>query len=143
MPRAEVAVRGLERAAAVPAVVAGDVDAALVDGAVAPTDPLRLAQAEGLAVELVGEEPLAVLLPPGHPLAGRDGVRLADLTDALWLDAPGAAVPLADLRAALPAAYPVGCPMRAATRGCCTNWWRQGTGWRCCRARPRVPARCR
>jgi DNA-binding transcriptional LysR family regulator len=110
MPRAEVAVRGLERAAAVPAVVAGDVDAALVDGAVAPTDPLRLAQAEGLAVELVGEEPLAVLLPPGHPLAGRDGVRLADLTDALWLDAPGAAVPLADLRAALPAAYPVGVP---------------------------------
>lgn len=110
MPRAEVAVRWLERAAAVPAVVAGEVDAALVDGAVAPTDPLRLPQTEGLAVSAVGEEPLAVLLPPGHPLAGRDGLRLADLTDALWLDAPGAAVPLADLRAALPGAYPVGVP---------------------------------
>jgi DNA-binding transcriptional LysR family regulator len=110
MPRAEVAVRGLERAAAVPAVVDGEVDVALVDGAVAPTDPLRLPQAEGLAVAVVGEEPLAVLLPPGHPLAGRGGLRLADLTDALWLDAPGAAVPLADLRAALPGAYPVGVP---------------------------------
>ncbi|CAG6397001.1 DNA-binding transcriptional regulator, LysR family [Actinacidiphila cocklensis] len=110
MPRAEVAVRGLERAAAVPAVVAGEVDAALVDGAVAPTDPLRLPQAEGLTVAGAGEEPLAVLLPPRHPLAGRDGLRLADLTDALWLDAPGAAVPLADLRAALPGAYPVGVP---------------------------------
>ncbi|MFG1807970.1 LysR family transcriptional regulator [Streptomyces sp. NPDC049040] len=108
MPRAQVGVRGLERAAVVPAVVAGEVDLGLVDGAVAPTDPLRLPQAEGLAVAVVGEEPLAVLLPPGHPLAGRTGLRLDDLTDALWLDAPGAAVPLADLRAATPGAYPAG-----------------------------------
>lgn len=110
MPRAEMVVRGFERTAAVPAVVGGEVDLALVDGAVAPTDPLRLPQAEGLSVELVGEEPLAVLLPPGHPLGRRAGLRLDDLTDALWLDAPGAAMPLGDLRAALPGAYPVGLP---------------------------------
>lgn len=113
MPRAEVAVRGLERAAVVPAVVAGDIDLGLVDGAVAPTDPLRLPQA-GLTVTVVGEEPLAVLLPPAHPLARRPGLRLDDLTDALWLDAPGAAVPLSDLRAALPGAYPVGLPYAGA-----------------------------
>lgn len=110
MPRAEPAVRGLGRDAVVPAVVAGELDLGLVDGAVAPTDPLRLPQAEGLTVTAVGEEPLAVLLPPAHPLAGRAGLRLDDLTDALWLDAPGAAVSLADLRAALPGAYPVGLP---------------------------------
>ncbi|WP_073502188.1 LysR family transcriptional regulator [Actinacidiphila paucisporea] len=110
MPRAEVAVRGLARSAVVPAVVAGEVDFGLVDGAVAPTDPLRLPQAEGLTVTRVGEEPLAVLLPPAHPLATRAGLRLDDLTDALWLDAPGTSIPLADLRAALPGAYPVSLP---------------------------------
>ncbi len=38
-------------------------------------------------------------LPARHPLAGRAGLRLADLADAWWLDAPDTGVPLADLRA--------------------------------------------
>ncbi|MYW41940.1 LysR substrate-binding domain-containing protein, partial [Streptomyces sp. SID161] len=48
----------------------------------------------------VAEEPVSVLLPAAHPLAGRAGLRLADLSDARWLDAPDAALPLAQLRAA-------------------------------------------
>ena len=108
LPRAEVSVRLLGRTEVVRAVAEGDVDLGLVDGAVAPTDPLHLPEAEGLAVRAAGEEPLAVLLPPGHPLAGRPGLALPDLTDALWLDAPAAAVPLPDLRAAAPGGYPAG-----------------------------------
>ena len=108
MPRAEMVVRLLDRAGVVRGVAAGDLDLGLVDGAVAPTDPLHLPEAEGLVTRAAGEEPLSVLLPPGHPLAGHDGLTLADLGDALWLDAPAAAVALADLRAAAPAAYPVG-----------------------------------
>ncbi|WP_042446311.1 LysR substrate-binding domain-containing protein, partial [Streptacidiphilus jiangxiensis] len=46
------------------------------------------------------EQALAVLLPVDHPLAPRRRLRIAALADAGWLDAPDAAVPLADLRAA-------------------------------------------
>lgn len=108
LPRAEVSVRLLDRAAAVRLVADGELDLALVDGAVAPTDPLGLPEAAGLETRAAGEEPLAVLLPPGHPLGGRRRLALPDLTDALWLDAPAAAVPLTDLRAAVPGEYPVG-----------------------------------
>ena len=107
LPRAEVSVRLSDAAGVVRGVAAGDLDLGLVDGAVAPTDPLHLPEAEGLVTRAAGEEALAVLLPPGHPLAGRPGLALSDLSDALWLDAPAAAVPLADLRAATPGAYPV------------------------------------
>lgn len=51
----------------------------------------------GLAV---AEQPLAVLLPTGHPLAHRGSLRLFDLADAHWIDAPDTAVPLGQLRAA-------------------------------------------
>ncbi len=47
-----------------------------------------------------GEEPVCVLLPASHPLARRTGLRLGDLVDARWLDAPGAGLPLAHLRTA-------------------------------------------
>ena len=39
-----------------------------------------------------------MLLPRTHPLAGRAGLGLSDLTDARWIDAPGVAPPLSDLR---------------------------------------------
>ncbi|MFC9233778.1 LysR substrate-binding domain-containing protein [Streptomyces decoyicus] len=39
-------------------------------------------------------------LPARHPLADRAGLRLADLADARWIDAPDTAIPLAQLRAA-------------------------------------------
>jgi DNA-binding transcriptional LysR family regulator len=85
----------------IPAAVAtGSADLGLLDGLAAPSDPLRLPDVAPLTTHGVGEEPVAVLLPAGHPLAGRPGLRLADLADARWLDAPDAALPLAQLRAA-------------------------------------------
>jgi DNA-binding transcriptional LysR family regulator len=99
-PGAEISVRLLP-ADAVPARVAtGALDLGVVAGLAAPTDPLPLPDVGPLTVRGIGEEPVAVVLPPGHPLAARDGLRLADLADARWLDAPEAAVPLARLRAA-------------------------------------------
>ncbi|WP_308190717.1 LysR substrate-binding domain-containing protein [Streptomyces sp. HPF1205] len=89
-------------------VAEGRVDLGLVDGAAAPTDPLHLPEAAGLTTLVAGEEPLAVALPPGHPLAGRTGLWLGDLADALWLDAPSSAVPLPVLRAATGGAFPAG-----------------------------------
>ncbi|HEY9368565.1 LysR family transcriptional regulator substrate-binding protein, partial [Streptomyces sp.] len=41
-----------------------------------------------------------VVVPGDHPLARRTGLRLADLADARWLDAPAAGLPLDRLRAA-------------------------------------------
>ncbi|CAL9333895.1 LysR family transcriptional regulator [Streptomyces sp. enrichment culture] len=88
------------RGEAVQAVLTGAADVALVDGAVAATDPLPLSGADFLTALPVGEEPLAVLLPAAHPLAGRTTLRLADLAAARWIDAPDAAAPLAQLRSA-------------------------------------------
>ncbi|URN17404.1 MULTISPECIES: LysR family transcriptional regulator [Streptomyces] len=48
----------------------------------------------------VTEAPVAVHLPAGHPLAGRRGLSLDDLTRARWVDAPDAGFPLDWLRAA-------------------------------------------
>jgi DNA-binding transcriptional LysR family regulator len=106
LPRAEVTLRALDRAELTAAVAAGDLDAGLVGGVAAPTDPLHLPQDAGLTVTGCGEEPLCVLLPAGHPLSGRAGLRLGDLADGLWLDAPAGAAPLADLRAATGGGFP-------------------------------------
>ncbi|MGW3013767.1 LysR substrate-binding domain-containing protein [Streptomyces sp. NPDC001219] len=66
----------------------------------APSDPLPLPDAGPLTALPLSEEPLAVLLPATHPLAGRPALRLPDLAAARWIDAPDAAIPLAQLRAA-------------------------------------------
>ncbi|MGW2560452.1 LysR family transcriptional regulator [Streptomyces sp. NPDC001514] len=93
----------------IPAVVAtGAADLGLVDGLAAPSDPLRLPDVAPLTATGVAEEPLAVLLPAGHPLARRRGLRLGDLADARWLDAPAAGLPLDQLRAAAHGAPPAG-----------------------------------
>ncbi|POX36931.1 LysR family transcriptional regulator [Streptomyces sp. Ru73] len=99
-PLLEVTVRVLGRDAVVRDVATADLDLGLVDGAVAPNDPLHLADAGPLTAGAVAEQPLVVALPAPHPLAGRPGLRLPDLTDARWLDAPDTAVPLARLRTA-------------------------------------------
>ncbi|NGO72089.1 LysR family transcriptional regulator [Streptomyces boncukensis] len=113
-PHGAVTVRVLGRAAVVRGVAAADLDLGLVDGAAAPTDPLRLPDVGPVTASGVGEEePLALALPAGHPLArahgaagprgvgpGLAGPRLADLADAYWIDAPDIAVPLPQLRAA-------------------------------------------
>ncbi|MFI0900679.1 LysR family transcriptional regulator [Streptomyces sp. NPDC020983] len=97
-PLLDVTVRVLGRGAVVGGVTAGQLDAGLVDGAAAPGDPLNLAETAPPVALAVAEEPLAVALPAGHPLAGRAGLGLADLSEARWIDAPGTALPLARLR---------------------------------------------
>ncbi|MFJ6529325.1 LysR family transcriptional regulator [Streptomyces longwoodensis] len=100
LPPAGVTVRVLARDAVPAAVAAGTADLGLVDGLAAPSDPLRLPDVAPLTTYGVAEEPVRVLLPAAHPLAHRTGLRLGDLADARWLDAPDTGLPLAQLRAA-------------------------------------------
>ncbi|MGW0814385.1 LysR family transcriptional regulator [Streptomyces viridiviolaceus] len=100
LPPAGVTLKVLARAEIPAAVAAGTADLGLVDGLAAPSDPLRLPDVAPLSTRGVGEAPVHVLLPVGHPLAGRSGLRLGDLADARWLDAPDAGLPLDQLRAA-------------------------------------------
>ncbi|MFI6490948.1 LysR family transcriptional regulator [Streptomyces sp. NPDC050564] len=100
LPAAGVTLRVLARDDIPAAVATGTADFGLVDGLAAPSDPLRLPDVAPLTTHGVGEEPVCVLLPTSHPLARRTGVRLGDLVDARWLDAPGAGLPLDQLRAA-------------------------------------------
>ncbi|MFD8073678.1 LysR family transcriptional regulator [Streptomyces sp. NPDC059718] len=99
-PRARVTLRVLDRAEVVAGVAAGELDVGLVDGAAAPSDPLRLPEAGPLHAVRCAEEDLTVVLAEDHPLARRRGVRLTDLADALWVDAPAAALPPALLHPA-------------------------------------------
>lgn len=73
----------------------------LVDGLAAPSDPLRLPDVAPLTVTGAGEEESAVLLPAGHPFARRPSLRLDDLADARWIDAPGVGLPLTAARASV------------------------------------------
>ncbi|WP_203906378.1 LysR family transcriptional regulator [Rhizocola hellebori] len=90
-------------------VAAGRFSAGLVAGLAAPSDPLRLNDFGPLHRFPVGqaEQVVVVALALDHPLAGRSGLALADLSGAFWIDAPGAAVPLSDL-------WPM--PARVSTR---------------------------
>ncbi|MEU3500718.1 LysR family transcriptional regulator [Streptomyces hundungensis] len=99
-PGLAVEVQVLGRDESVRAVLTGAADLGLVTGAAAPSDPLSLPEVGPMVTRAAAEEPLAVLLPAAHPLAGRPALRLADLADARWIDAPDSAVPLAQLRAA-------------------------------------------
>ncbi|MGI5379014.1 LysR family transcriptional regulator [Streptomyces sp. CA-251387] len=100
LPASGVTLRVLPRDEVPAAVATGTADLGLVDGLAAPSDPLRLPDVAPLTTYGVGEEPVCVLLPDTHPLARRAGLRLGDLADARWLDAPDAGLPLAHLRAA-------------------------------------------
>ncbi|MFJ7046545.1 LysR family transcriptional regulator [Streptomyces sp. NPDC101112] len=100
LPAAGVTLRALARADIPAAVATGAADLGLVDGLAAPSDPLRLPDVAPLTTYGVAEEPVCVLLPAAHPLARRPGLRLADLVDARWLDAPGAGLPLDRLHTA-------------------------------------------
>ncbi|MDQ0307680.1 DNA-binding transcriptional LysR family regulator [Kitasatospora herbaricolor] len=99
-PGLELTVRVLGRPDVPVAVATGEADLGLTDGMAAPSDPLQLPDVGPLTGVAVAEQPIAVALPAGHPLAGRPGLDLADLADARWLDAPGVAVPTERLRAA-------------------------------------------
>jgi DNA-binding transcriptional LysR family regulator len=98
-PRLAVTLQVIGREAVQTAVAAGTLDLGLIDGVAAPGDPLRLETGPAIAV-MVAERELVVVLPGRHPLAGRAALRLEDLADARWLDAPDTGMPLADLRAA-------------------------------------------
>jgi DNA-binding transcriptional LysR family regulator len=100
VPRLGLTVRVLARDAVVRGVATGAFDLGLVDGVAAPSDPLRLPDVAPLTAAAVAERELVVALPAGHPLARRPGLRLAELVDAGWVDAPDVAAPLPDLRAA-------------------------------------------
>ncbi|WP_409468910.1 LysR family transcriptional regulator [Streptomyces sp. HC307] len=100
LPAAGVTLRVLSRDGIPATVATGAADLGLVDGLAAPSDPLRLPDVAPLTTYGVGEEPVCVLLPTTQPLARRSGLRLGDLADARWLDAPDAGLPLAHLRAA-------------------------------------------
>ncbi|MEU7555730.1 LysR family transcriptional regulator [Streptomyces sp. NPDC044571] len=98
LPATGVTLRVLPPADVPAAVAAGGCDLGLVDGLAAPSDPLRLPDVAPLTVTGAGEEELALLLPAGHPLAGRSALRLDDLADARWLDAPQAGIAPAAVR---------------------------------------------
>ncbi len=46
----------------------------------------------------VSQVGVAVVLARDHPLAGRASLRLTDLADARWIEAPGVAAPLSEIR---------------------------------------------
>jgi DNA-binding transcriptional LysR family regulator len=96
-PALDVTLRVAAREEVAIAVATGELDAGVVDGVAAPTDPLRLPET-GLPVAESLEEPLVVALPDGHPLTGR-AASLEDLADARWIDAPGVTVGLDELAA--------------------------------------------
>ncbi|MEV6575773.1 LysR family transcriptional regulator [Streptomyces sp. NPDC051577] len=96
--RVDVEVRVLGREAVIEDVLTARADLGLIDGASAPSDPLPLPDLGPTTTVAVAEEPLAVILPVDHPLAQRGSLRLPDLTQARWIDAPDSAVPLERLR---------------------------------------------
>jgi DNA-binding transcriptional LysR family regulator len=98
-------------ATAVGRVASGECDLALVDGVVAPSSPLVLADAGLLRSFVVGEEELVVAVPDDHPLRG-DSVDLVALVDAQWVGAP-------DLVRGLPELLRLP-PSAAAARGAAT-----------------------
>ncbi|MCX4666888.1 LysR family transcriptional regulator [Streptomyces sp. NBC_01381] len=97
-PLWEVTVRVLSREVITRQVATAALDIGLVDGVAAPNDPLHLPDVGPLTATAVTEQRPAVALPAQHPLAGRAGLRLVDLADARWIDAPDTAIPLAQLR---------------------------------------------
>ena len=95
MPRLDVTVQVAPRTETATAVARGDLDLALIDGLAAPNDSLT--PFPPLAAIGVAESEISAVLPPGHPLATRESVRLTDLADARWIEAVAIA-PLPDIR---------------------------------------------
>ncbi len=101
MPRIEVTVASGDHRTIAASVARGDLDLGLVHGLAARGD--SLAPLVPLTGRGVAEAAIAVILPASHPLAGQPGIRLPSLADARWIDAPGVALPLADVRRAVDA----------------------------------------
>ncbi|MEU7002615.1 LysR family transcriptional regulator [Nonomuraea sp. NPDC046570] len=87
-PRLRLSLRSAAREQVAVQVASGEAELGLADGIAAPNDPLRMPDVGPLSARAVAERELVVVLPPGHPLMGRTGLRLADLADAVWLRTP-------------------------------------------------------
>jgi DNA-binding transcriptional LysR family regulator len=96
MPRLDVTVRTGTRAAVALDVARGETDLALTDGLTAPGDPLS--EFAPVTSTGISQASVAVILPAGHPLAGRRALRLPDLADSRWIEAERVAPPLAEIR---------------------------------------------
>jgi DNA-binding transcriptional LysR family regulator len=95
-PRLDVGVRVGPREQVLTAVARGELDLGLADGLTAPGDPLP--EFSSLTAVRVSQAAVAIVLPADHPLAGRAGLRLPDLADARWIEAPEVTSPLAEIR---------------------------------------------
>jgi DNA-binding transcriptional LysR family regulator len=96
MPRLDVTVRTETRAAVALGVARGETDLALTDGLTAPGDPLS--EFAPVTATGISQASVVVILPAGHPLAGRRALRLPDLADSRWIEADQVAPPLAEIR---------------------------------------------
>lgn len=96
MPRVDTTLRIGDRPDVATWVARGQCDIGLIDGLAASGDSLPVLAS--LSAVGVAEADVALVLPRGHPLSGRTSVRLIDLLDARWIEAPGVASPLSDIR---------------------------------------------
>ena len=95
-PRLDVTVQVGPRRHVLTAVARGEFDVGLADGLTAPGDPLP--EFLSLTAVRVSQAGIAIVLPTDHPLAGRAGLRLSDLADARWIEAPDVTWPLQAIR---------------------------------------------
>ena len=95
-PRLDVTVRVGPRKHVLTSVARGEFDVGLADGLTAPGDPLP--EFSSLTAVRVSQTGVAIVLPGDHPLAGRAGLRLSDLADARWIEAPDATSSLQEIR---------------------------------------------
>jgi len=95
-PRLEVAVAVGPGRHVLTAVARGEFDVGLADGLTAPGDPLP--EFSSLTAVGISQAGVAIVLPTDHPLAGRAGLRLSDLADARWIEAPDVTSPLQEIR---------------------------------------------
>jgi DNA-binding transcriptional LysR family regulator len=98
LPRLAITVQTATRQLVAEGVARGELDLGLTDGLAAPSDPLP--DPAPLSAAGIAEDQVTVLLPAGHPLARRAALALTDLVDARWIEAPGVAPALADVRRA-------------------------------------------
>jgi DNA-binding transcriptional LysR family regulator len=96
MPRVDITLRVGARRDVATWVARGECDIGLVDGLAASGDSLPVLGS--LSAVGVAEAEVVLVLPLNHPLSGRASIRLIDLLDARWIDAPGVAPPLSDIR---------------------------------------------
>jgi DNA-binding transcriptional LysR family regulator len=95
LPRLDIVVQTGPRQQLATGVARGELDLALTDGLTAPGDPLP-ELAPVIAVGL-SQEGVKIVLPKGHPLAGRRSLDLRDLADSRWIEADNVA-PLEEIR---------------------------------------------